>query len=151
MSNEQIITDHNPAGLPPLAPAKDADFGPVDLSVLSSFQELQDDGQTGLVMELIELYLQDATVKIEAVREALAQADGEALKCVAHSLKGSSGTLGVRQIASLCEELESLVDAGLTHRTFAVLPRLEAELVRVREVLTLELQLRSHEVSLIAG
>jgi HPt (histidine-containing phosphotransfer) domain-containing protein len=131
----------------PFAPAANVAGEVVDLAVLVSFEELQEDGGADLVVELVELYLQDAPVKINAIRQAVAQDDRDSLTRAAHSLKGSSGTLGVRQLASVCEELEYLPGDPLTSDATALVDRLQGEFVRVQEVLTSELHRRSDQVS----
>jgi HPt (histidine-containing phosphotransfer) domain-containing protein len=147
MFDHQISTNGNMARVS-LASAQVTEAQPdaVDMSVLLSFEELQEDNEASLVVELIELYLIDASVKIDAIRQAVAQSEKASLKSVAHSLKGSSGTLGVAPLALICEELECVAEGALTPAANGLLLRLEEEFVRVREVLTSELNRRSHEV-----
>jgi HPt (histidine-containing phosphotransfer) domain-containing protein len=143
MFEPQTVFDQNVAKpFSPSARAASAEIKPVDLRVLLSFEELRQANETDLVVDLIDLYLQDAPVKINAIQRAIERADAESLRQAAHSLKGSSGTLGVCQLASLCEELECLADAGLDPGANAMLHRLEEEFVRVQEVLISELHRR---------
>lgn len=143
MSQQPSVSDQNVAKVfAPSARTADAEIEAVDMAVLLSFEELQQDDETDLVGELIDLYLQDAPVKIDAIQQAVAKADAKSLKHAAHSLKGSSGTLGVRQLALVCEELECLADAGLSPAANAMLDQLKAEFVRVQEVLMSELDRR---------
>jgi len=146
MFDEQIRTNENMAKASVAsAPVTETETDAVDMAVLLSFEELQEDHEASLVVELIELYLHDASVKIDAIRQAVAQVDAESLKIAAHSLKGSSGTLGIRQLALICDELEFLEDAGSTPAANGLLQRLEVEFVRVQEALTSELHRRSHQ------
>jgi HPt (histidine-containing phosphotransfer) domain-containing protein len=143
MFNQQIVTDGNMADAPtPLALGADAMLDAVDMAVLLSFEEFQSDDETDLVVELIELYLQDTPVKIEAIQQAVGTAQRETLKRAAHSLKGSSGTLGVRQLASICEELEALADDALTPDAKRIVHQLEQEFVRVQAALLSQQHLR---------
>lgn len=118
------------------SPGAKVEIDVVDMAVLMSFEELQEDGGSDLVVELIELYLQDAPIKIEGIHQAVATGDGAALKRAAHSLKGSSGTLGIRSLAGVCDELEHLADGALTPVATAMVERLDAEFVRVHGALT---------------
>ncbi len=137
MFDQQIGTDGNMAKTSAaLALAADTENDAVDMTVLLSFE----DGETDLVVELIDLYLQDAPVRIEAIKEAVAKSDGAALKRAAHSLKGSSGTLGVRQLAAVCDVLERLANDSLTPEAAAMLHRLETEFARVQEAMLSERQ-----------
>jgi len=143
MFDEQITTNVNMAKVSgPSEQVTETETDAVDMAVLLSFEELQEDNEASLVAELIELYLHDASVKIDAIRQAVAQTESASLKSAAHSLKGSSGTLGVHQLALICEELEFLDDAGSTPAAKGLLQRLEVEFVRVQEVLNSELHRR---------
>jgi HPt (histidine-containing phosphotransfer) domain-containing protein len=119
-----------------------ADIDPVDMAALAAFGELQEDGEPDLVVELIDLYLQEAPLRIEAIQRAVADADGLSLKRAAHSLKGSSGTLGVLPLAALCEELERLAADALSPEATVLVNRLEEEFVRAHNVLAYEQQVR---------
>jgi HPt (histidine-containing phosphotransfer) domain-containing protein len=69
---------------------------------------------------------------VAALREAATRGDAGVLEREAHALKGSAATLGARCLAAICEELEACGRAGNPTRAAALLPRLEAELERVR-------------------
>ena len=143
MFDQQITTIENRATSPGASvPGIDVEIVAVDMAVLLSFEELQQANETDLLVELIELYLEDAPVKIAALRQSMTTADIETFKHAAHNLKGSSGTLGVRQLALVCEELECLAEAGLTPGANELLERLDEEFVRVRDVLTAEIHRR---------
>src|SRR5713226_9563640 len=73
----------------------------IDPAVLASLDEAWDEGEADLVVELIDLYLGDAPQWGEAMRTAAAENDATALKRAAHTLKGSSGSLGIRQVAEV--------------------------------------------------
>lgn len=139
MPNQQSVVDASlaQAGALPIRGAG-ADIVAVDLAVLASFDELQEDGEPDLIVELIDLYLEGAPVLIEAIQNAVADADGLSLKRAAHSLKGSSGTLGVRPLAAVCEELERLADDASSSEAKGLVGKLEKEFVRAHRVLVSE-------------
>ncbi len=58
------------------------------------------------VRSVIELMRNDATAVVEELRQAAQTKDAVALGRIAHRLKGSSGTLGMLQVQSLCQTLE---------------------------------------------
>jgi len=60
------------------------------------------------VVELIDLFLEDAPERLLAMQTSLARQDSDALKVAAHSLKGSARNLGARPLASICAELEHI-------------------------------------------
>lgn len=111
-----------------LAPALDAE-------VLRGLRELQMDGESDLVAELADIYLADAPTQIATMREAIALGNTATLRLAAHSLKGSSASLGATHLVALCNEIEELAQAGTVDGTAEKLADVEQELVRVRAAL----------------
>jgi len=91
---------------PPRANVAGAATQAIDPEVLASLDEAWEEGEADLVVELIDLYLGDAPQWVEAMRTAAAAKDATVLKRAAHTLKGSSGSLGIRQVAETCRMLE---------------------------------------------
>jgi HPt (histidine-containing phosphotransfer) domain-containing protein len=56
--------------------------------------------------ELVDLFVQDSRGRVDTLSEASATGNNHALRTVAHSLKGSAGTMGARRLADLCYRLE---------------------------------------------
>ncbi|MBA3440518.1 MAG: response regulator [Pyrinomonadaceae bacterium] len=124
----------------PNAASSTAEGEVIDPLVLESFRELQEEGEPDLVSELLELYLSDTHARFTEMRSAMKEQDAQTLLRVAHSLKGSSGTLGIRRMAALCAELEEMLHDGALDGVGAVVAGLEAELERVMEALAGERQ-----------
>lgn len=110
----------------------------VDISVLTSFEEEHADGEPDIVIELIDLYLNDVPPRLKAMRDALIQEDKQSLRRIAHNLKGSSSSLGAGQMALLCGQIESNVDAALLEEVNASLASVEQEFERVRSAFVAE-------------
>jgi len=127
---------------PAHAGADAAALGAVDVAVLDGFAALQAEGEPDLIVELIDLYLEDAPRKVASMLEAVALADEGALGRAAHSLKGSSASLGAGQVAALCGELERTGDDGSFKWAGALLARVGQELERARRVFAAERQKR---------
>jgi len=111
----------------------------IDLSVLESFRELQQEGSPDLVSELINLYIDDTRSRLVQMRTALNERDVKKLQTTAHSLKGSSGNLGIRGMSALCLELEKTLIHGVEGAS-GVIHRLDEEFLRVQQALANELQ-----------
>jgi histidine phosphotransfer protein HptB len=56
--------------------------------------------------ELVDLFVKDSWARVDALTKALEASDRDALRTVAHSLKGSAGTVGARRLATICHQLE---------------------------------------------
>jgi HPt (histidine-containing phosphotransfer) domain-containing protein len=114
----------------------------VDLSVLTNFDEAQLDGEPDLIVELIDLYLEEASKLLAGMREAVAKKDELPIKQAAHSLRGSSGNLGILQMALMCREVEQMKSDDILPIEVLV-KKMEQELVQVRQILLEERQRRS--------
>ena len=76
---------------------------PVNLQVITNLYRVK----PAVVTELIDNFLTTAGERLATIREAVEQADNHALRTAAHSLKGSSGTLGASGMADICADLEA--------------------------------------------
>lgn len=57
---------------------------------------------------LVQTFVRDSAQRIESAREAMKEADADALCRAAHSFKGSAGNMGAVHLADLCRSLETL-------------------------------------------
>ena len=126
----------DPSALP-LAPAVTIPSDAVDMELLNAFAELQTDDEPDLIVELIDLYLEDAPQRITAIRKASVATEWVLLKRAAHNLKGSSGNLGVRHVAEVCAELETVCPDS-PERVPALVQLLEYRFAKARQTLATE-------------
>ena len=110
----------------------------VDPAVLASLDEAWEEGEPDLIVDLIDLYLGDAPQWVEAIRAAAVSQNATLLRRAAHTLKGSSGSLGIRQVAETCRRLEQLDGSDSAARVAALLPRLDREFAKARAALAAE-------------
>ena len=113
--------------------------GSVDFSVLVALRELQGEGEPDILNELIELFLDEVPTQLKALGEAAQMGETQSVERIAHTLKGSSASMGALRMEALCAELE---EAGRSEDLSAVsgqISRLEEEFGRVRAVLEKEL------------
>ena len=107
----------------------------IDQARLAILRGIQQPGQPDCVTEVIDLFLMEATSRLEALHGAITRDDAVEIRRVAHLLKGSSATIGATRMAALADELESRdpgEDAG------ELMAQLDREWVLVREALKAE-------------
>jgi PAS domain S-box-containing protein len=92
-------------------------------------------GDASMLAEVIGMYLTDSPSHLDAIVDALAQADPAALTRAAHALKGSSASVGAAPLSSLCGKMEQLGRAGTLEDSAEPLRRLQTEFHRVRRAL----------------
>jgi HPt (histidine-containing phosphotransfer) domain-containing protein len=103
----------------------------VDPSALERLLEMTG-GDPDFVDEIIQTFLEDAVVQLEAMRAAAAATSSEALVRPAHSLKGNSVSVGAERLAELCRELEADARSGSVDHAEARVAAAAAEFERVR-------------------
>jgi CheY-like chemotaxis protein len=139
-----------PSGLEPIESAQVPLLGAradvLDSAVLESFRELQQEGSPDLIRELTDLYLKGARSLLTELARALDAQDMQALLRALHSLKGSSSSLGVRTMATLCSQFEKRLSSKMPGEAMldqgkGILDQLEEEFEHVELTLTDELQI----------
>jgi HPt (histidine-containing phosphotransfer) domain-containing protein len=90
-------------------------------------------GDEDLLGELCQIFVAESPKLLQKLREAIAEADPEAVMRAAHSLKGELGYLGAEDAVQAARELEDMGhDKNLSHAAelFTVLERELARLHR---------------------
>ena len=108
----------------------------IDFKVLTTLKtNLQDGNDDSFFREMVSLYLEDTPLHLATIRENIAVANGERVKSAAHTLKGSSSNFGARRMIQLCATLEHKGLEEDFSTAAELLDKLEAEFVRVSEIL----------------
>jgi len=97
-----------------------------------------------LILELISMYLEDAPLQLEAIREAARQSDRRALAFHAHALRSPSASLGALGLAEACACLE--VGASSASTALSLESSLVQEVLGEAERVVQELTSRSREL-----
>jgi two-component system, sensor histidine kinase and response regulator len=103
----------------------------LDREVISGLCGLQGEGETDIVAELAGMFLEDARPRFSALEEAVQNDHAPAVELLAHTLKGSSGSMGARGMSVLCARLEDAGASGELSQSFGLLERLKEEFGRV--------------------
>ena len=107
--------------------------GPLDLSVLRSYQTPED---PDFVPGLIDVYVQESERDLSALQAAATRGDMKTVTQLAHRLKGSSAGFGARALAEQFQALYAAARAGAA--TDELLASVAQELGRVRAALLAE-------------
>jgi signal transduction histidine kinase/DNA-binding response OmpR family regulator len=107
----------------------------INIRVMERLQSAMGDSGAQLLIDLIDIYLEDAPRRLAEIQDAVLHRDADSLRQAAHPLKSSSASLGAMLISELCQQLEEM---GI-RREFAGaiegVEVLEAEFDRVRRAL----------------
>ena len=110
----------------------------LDFTVLATLRDLSEPGQPDPVVELIDLFMEDAPDRLRAMETSLDRRDVAALKIAAHSLKGSAKNLGAKPLAKCCAELERQTHAADWDNALLTLKAIGQEFDKLRAVLAAE-------------
>jgi HPt (histidine-containing phosphotransfer) domain-containing protein len=92
-------------------------------------------GDDEFLRELIDLYLSDTPLQLEALGRAVSSEDAAAVSAAAHKLKGSCGNVGAEGLVALCQKLEASGKASRLQELPDLFQRLAQEFEEVNEAL----------------
>ena len=129
-----------PKDLPAVLPATAGGaIAVLDPSTLEGLRMLEAATGTALLADLTRTFREDTPKRIAGIREALRTGDCEAIRRVAHSLRGSAGALGAMQLFSAATELERAAEHEAPAGCHHLVDRLEEHAARAFAALEREL------------
>jgi PAS domain S-box-containing protein len=114
----------------------------LDMTVLAELRQLEEDGDPGLLLELLEVFQVQAPEEVAQLRAAAQAGDAATFKTVAHRLKGTAATVAARAVAARCRDLETLARSGSLAGAGEILQQLEEDYRRTLPLLLREGQTR---------
>jgi two-component system sensor histidine kinase/response regulator len=108
----------------------------LDRNALEELRACDPEG-TGLLAELIDIWVGDTPPRLNALRLAFEAGQPAALSREAHALKSGSAQLGALAVAATCRELEYLGREGSLAGVELLLARLQREFDAARDALML--------------
>jgi len=111
----------------------------IDQEALNALAALQPQGAKALLTKLITVYFDSSSKQMKSILDAIKDHDVPSLLTAAHTLKSSSASLGAKNFAEQCKELEMMARSGVIEGADACAAPMEREYDRVRESLTLYL------------
>ena len=112
----------------------------IDTHILQSIRDMVGQDSDDFMAKLIDTYLQEAFLMLQAMAEAFANEDAAALQKTAHKLKSSSASLGAIALSNLCKQVETMSRNGTISDGAQKLQQLLAEYERVKVALEHECQ-----------
>jgi HPt (histidine-containing phosphotransfer) domain-containing protein len=105
---------HSPFGHAPMAesPEEEKDLRPLPVIFDTATMLRNIGGDTALMEELVDLFLQRYPAMLEGIRGALAEGDRQAVEQAAHLLKGTACNLCASEVVSSAGQLEALGRLG---------------------------------------
>jgi HPt (histidine-containing phosphotransfer) domain-containing protein len=82
-------------------------FELLDNAVIDGLRELGGDDDPGLVLELVEIFVDDAPKRIEEMLQGLESGDFTLMQRSAHTLKSSAANMGAMVLSQVCRRMEA--------------------------------------------
>lgn len=120
-----------------LLPISNSRQSTIDTKVLQDLQKMLGEDEPHAFAEVIESYIADMPKLMQAIQTAIDNADAEALRLSAHSLKSTSATIGAMTFSKLLKRIEEISKSGKTAEAAPILPELWAEYEKVQQDLQL--------------
>ncbi|MCA9954282.1 MAG: Hpt domain-containing protein [Ardenticatenaceae bacterium] len=93
------------------------------------------DSSAEMLDEMSSIFLEDAVPLIQQMKDGLATRNFDSIIIAAHTLKGSSATIGLDKFAQLCLAVELSSKAQETNKLGPFIANLETEYSRVETAL----------------
>lgn len=97
-----------------------------DPEIIAGLREQSDAAGPDFLKEILDLFLEDAPLKLDDLDAATRCGNADWLMRGAHDLGGSAGNVGAAELSSLCRKVEIQARSGL-------LAGIEADLTRIRQ------------------
>lgn len=107
----------------------------LDKTVINNIRAMQSDANPDLLKKVINIYLDEFEKLFEALKQAVASGDANALRAAAHSLKSSSANIGAVKMSTLCRDLEDMGRTNSLETAECLLADIVSESDKVRKAL----------------
>ena len=116
----------------------------------SQLRQLQDEGNPDFVQEVVELYFEDSTSKLEKLSAKLQDdnPDYSAIDQLVHQFKGSSASFGAQAVAQACSKFRELCQQEDRSSCQALLQHISASFQTLKSRLDVFLQLEAQRKQL---
>ena len=84
----------------------------LDSTVVSGLRQLTPPGEPDVLAQVLNLFLAEAPLRMDRLRNALAAGNIEEVRRAAHSLRGGAGNIGARRLSEVCRQFEAQGKSG---------------------------------------
>jgi HPt (histidine-containing phosphotransfer) domain-containing protein len=102
---------------------------PIDPEQLNQISE----GDIEFEVEVLQVYVEDISQRIDKIREAIAIADYSQIKKQSHHIKGSSSNVGAMQMRAFAVQLEELGENPDSEKVLAISEQMLEEMQAVEQ------------------
>jgi HPt (histidine-containing phosphotransfer) domain-containing protein len=96
---------------------------------------LEAQGSPGLAADVIEIFLHDTSNRLAAIRQGIAQKQGETVFRVAHTLQGSASMIGAASVARCCGALAKSARSGSFDQCTVLVSELDARFEAIQRAM----------------
>ena len=132
------MAPHKGEGEPAISSEPEREVDPLDEDILADLRVLGGGDDPEFFQSLVEQFLRDAPVHVQAMHRSCSDGDHEALTIAAHTLKGSARNMGTLPLSKICSMLEECAREVKLEMAESQLHVLDAEFSRACEALRKE-------------
>jgi CheY-like chemotaxis protein len=119
---------------------EESDDTVLDKGVIAQLRELNEEGDSDIVAEMMSIFLEDAPPRMNGMHDSYSQKDAMKLREYSHSLKGSLTTLGATRLATICIEIEDKARAASLDGVSDLLKKADVEFDLLKKEMQREIQ-----------
>jgi len=134
----QAEPDSSSEAKPAASSRSDARGAMLDQAALDNIRSIDDDGT--VLNEVIQMYLDEAVLQMQALHGAVDAHDLPTLASTAHAMKSASHNVGAKSLGELCKRLEKQAKAGEAAGIGDLVAAIDNMLESVRPLLRAEMR-----------
>ncbi|HEX5688587.1 MAG TPA: Hpt domain-containing protein, partial [Roseiflexaceae bacterium] len=119
----------------PQSATSEPDIEVLERAVLERLRDEMDDTDGTLLLEVIDMFLVDTPQRLVELRFSLEAGRSDQVMLSAHTLKGSSASLGAARLRRQCAELEALAREGRLEEGDALCASIESTITQTIQML----------------
>lgn len=108
----------------------------LQMEVKNALELVMGDSSAEMLGEMSSIFLEDAMPLIDQMKTGYANHDFTAVRMAAHALKGSSATIGLEQLATICLAIETNCKQNETNQISQHLAALESDYIQIEKALS---------------